>query len=117
VGEQIVRTLFELLLRASVSLSVLLLLDGVYIHGFIVAGGAAAIFGGAAFGIGQVLRRLESNVAPLLEFLSVVGLTGLLIGFGSALIGGLLVADRWALVTAMVAVGGVQALAGLAMRR
>lgn len=117
MGEQIVRIVFELLLRASVSLSVLLLLEGVYIHGFLVAIGVACVLAGATFGTGTVLRRLESNLVPLLEFLSVGGLTGLLIGFGSAFIGGLLVVDMWALITAMIAVGGVQALAGLAMRR
>jgi hypothetical protein len=117
VGEQIVRVFFELLMRASVSLSVLLLLEGVYIHGFVVAIAVACIFAGATFGIGTVLRRLESNLVLLIEFLSAGGLTGLLIGFGSALVGGLLVVDMWALITAMIAVGGVQALAGLAMRR
>ena len=108
---------FELLLRASVSLSVLLLLEGVYIHGFLVAIAVACVFGGLTFGIGTILRRLESNLVPLVEFLSVGGLSGLLIGFGSALVGGFLVVDMWALITAMMAVGGVQALAGLAMRR
>ena len=111
------RIFFELLLRASVSLSVLLLLEGVYIHGFVVAIGMACVFGGMTFGIGTVLRRLESPLVFFVEFLSVGGLTGLLIGFGSALIGGLLVVDMWSLITAMIAVGGVQALAGLAIRR
>jgi hypothetical protein len=117
VGEQIVRVFFDLLLRASVSLSVLLLLDGVYIHGFVVAIGVACVFGGASFGIAVILRHLESKLVPLIEFLAVAGLTGIVIVFGSAVVGGFLVVDIWALITAMMAVGGVQALAGLAMQR
>ncbi len=111
------KRVFEFLVRASGSLAILLLLDGVYVYGFLLAFLVALFLGGGAFLVGTILAALDSKWAPLIEFLAQAGCVGFLIGIGTFIVAGILVVDLVALLRVMASLGAMQALAGMAFSR